>query len=75
VEKVVFRQQRCKGCELCTLVCPHKIIVMSDTINSMGYHPAAVTDQDKCTSCAICALVCPDLVIEVYKEERGKAVG
>ncbi len=75
MEKVIFRQQRCKGCELCALVCPKKIIVMSDTINSMGYHPATVTDQDKCTSCAICALVCPDLVIEVYKEERGKAVG
>ncbi len=35
-----FRRDRCKGCELCTLVCPKHIIVMDEsTTNRKGYHP------------------------------------
>lgn len=69
VKKVVFDEERCKGCELCTTVCPKGIIKMSDRINSHGYHPAEVTDQDECISCGLCAQMCPDVVITVYKEE------
>ncbi len=25
--KVIFNEERCKGCELCTLVCPVKIVI------------------------------------------------
>lgn len=40
---VTFRRDRCKGCELCTLVCPKHIIVMDEsTTNRKGYHPATV---------------------------------
>jgi len=69
VKKVVFNEERCKGCELCTTVCPKGIIKMADRINSHGYHPAEVTDQDECISCGLCAQMCPDVVITVYKEE------
>lgn len=69
VKKVVFDEERCKGCELCTTVCPKGIIKMADRINSHGYHPAEVTDQDECISCGLCAQMCPDVVITVYKEE------
>lgn len=69
VKKVVFDEERCKGCELCTTVCPKDIIKMADRINSHGYHPAEVTDQDECISCGLCAQMCPDVVITVYKEE------
>ena len=68
-KKVVFDEERCKGCELCTTVCPKGIIEMADRINSHGYHPAEVTDQDECISCGLCAQMCPDVVITVYKEE------
>lgn len=68
-EKVVFDEERCKGCRLCTEVCPVDIIHMADRINSHGFHPAEVTDQDKCISCGMCAQICPDVVITVYKEE------
>jgi 2-oxoglutarate ferredoxin oxidoreductase subunit delta len=67
VPKPVFREERCKGCELCRDACPQKIIVMSDTFNSKGYQPATCPDNLKCIGCALCAKTCPDVVIEIYK--------
>lgn len=66
--KVIFDEERCKGCELCSTVCPRGIVIMAkDRINSKGYHPATVVEMDKCIGCAFCALICPDVVIEVEK--------
>jgi 2-oxoglutarate ferredoxin oxidoreductase subunit delta len=66
--KVVFNEERCKGCKLCTTVCPKKIVVMmNDRLNLKGFHPAGVADIEKCTACTFCATICPDCVIEVYK--------
>lgn len=66
--KVTFDENRCKGCELCTTVCPVKIVVMDrDRINSKGYYPATVKEMDKCTGCASCARICPDVVITVER--------
>jgi 2-oxoglutarate ferredoxin oxidoreductase subunit delta len=66
--KVTFETDRCKGCELCTTVCPVDIVVMdTDTINKKGYHPATVNDMDKCIACGNCATMCPDLVITVER--------
>jgi len=71
--RVTFREERCKGCELCTAVCPKDLLAMSKHINAMGFHPATITDMEQCNGCATCARMCPDLVIEVEKE--GKKVG
>lgn len=65
--KVNFIEERCKGCELCTAVCPVKIVVMADRINRRGFRPAMVVDMQKCIACAACARICPDAVIEVEK--------
>lgn len=67
--RTVFDKDRCKGCGLCLVVCPKKIIQMSGEINRQGYHPAYVdeADMDKCIGCAFCYEMCPDTVIEVYK--------
>ena len=66
--KVTFDEERCKGCELCTTVCPKKIVIMAtDRINTKGYHPATVKDMERCIGCAFCARICPDVVIEVEK--------
>ncbi|MCT4687874.1 MULTISPECIES: 4Fe-4S dicluster domain-containing protein [Vallitalea] len=66
--KVTFNEELCKGCGLCTTVCPKKIVVLSkDKINTKGYHPATVTDMDQCIGCAFCATICPDVVIKVEK--------
>jgi len=67
--KVSFKENLCKGCELCTTVCPVNIIEMdTKRINIKGYHPATVREMDKCIGCANCATICPDLVITVERD-------
>lgn len=66
--KVTFYEDICKGCKLCTTVCPRKIVVMkTDRLNAKGFHPAGVTDMEKCIGCAFCAIICPDCVIQVER--------
>ncbi len=66
--KVTFKSDLCKGCELCVIACPKKIIELSKTeINAKGHHPAGITDQDKCIACAFCATMCPECIIKVEK--------
>ncbi|MDY6314688.1 MAG: 4Fe-4S binding protein [Clostridia bacterium] len=65
---VIFNEDKCKGCQLCTTVCPKGIVHMAkDRINSKGFHPAEVTEKEKCIGCAFCATICPDVVIEVER--------
>ena len=65
---VTFDSDRCKGCELCTSVCPVDIVVIDTrAINAKGYHPATVNDMEKCIACGNCATICPDLVIRVER--------
>ena len=46
--KVTFNSDRCKGCELCTTVCPkHIVVIDKDVINRKGYHPATVSDMEQ----------------------------
>ncbi len=65
--KIVFQEERCKGCGLCVLACPKKTIVISKKINNQGYTVAKIKQEDQCTGCALCAEMCPDCVIEVWK--------
>lgn len=71
--KVTINTERCKGCGLCVVVCPKRIMVISRKSNRHGYFPAE-TDNRDCTGCAACALICPDAVIEVYRDEDTKIV-
>ena len=59
----------CKGCELCSTVCPNDLIHMAyDRITPKGYHPADLIDSEElCTGCAICAVICPEAAITVYR--------
>ncbi len=69
MNKVTFNEERCKGCGLCADVCPKGIVViLTEKLNSKGYHPAAVSDPEKCIACAMCATMCPDSVITVEKD-------
>ncbi len=66
---IVIDETRCKGCGLCTIACPRKLVAMSDTPNSMGYTVAVFCDAEKCTGCALCAEMCPDVAIAVFKDK------
>ncbi len=69
MNRVTFREDRCKGCELCVAACPKKIIKIADgRLNAKGFRPAEITEQEKCIGCAFCATMCPDLVITVEKD-------
>ncbi len=67
MKRVVIDQNRCKGCGLCTQVCPRKILVLSNKVNINGYHPVQCTDEELCMGCANCATVCPVTAFEIYK--------
>lgn len=70
--RIVIVEPRCKGCQLCTTVCPKKLLGMADTFNGLGYHPSQFTDLHRqCTGCMLCAIVCPEAAITVY---RGDAL-
>lgn len=66
--KIIIDMEKCNGCEICIHTCPHKLIHLSDRINSMGYHYARFEDpQHLCTGDALCAEMCPQVAIKVYR--------
>ena len=66
--KVTIDQNVCKGCELCSAVCPKQILALSnDKLNAKGYHPMEVVEPEKCIGCTACAVMCPDCAIEVER--------
>ena len=64
--RIVIDSERCKGCELCSGVCPQHVIGMAESFNARGYHPAQLTGA--CTGCGVCAIICPDVAITVYRQ-------
>ena len=67
MSEIKFRKERCKGCGLCVMACPKKILRVSTKINRSGYPIAEIIDMGQCTGCTFCAEMCPDVVITVYK--------
>lgn len=66
--KLTFEIDRCKGCGLCVIACPRKILTIArDRINQKGQSPVAVTDESACSGCGSCATMCPDCVITVER--------
>jgi 2-oxoglutarate ferredoxin oxidoreductase subunit delta len=72
IGKVIVHRELCKGCGLCVSFCPQNVMVISDTLNQMGYAPVKWLDKGNngkvCIACAACATMCPDAAIEVYGE-------
>ncbi len=45
-------QQKCIGCGMCTIVCPHGVLVID-------HRKAHIVDRDLCMECGACAKNCP----------------
>lgn len=60
--------QRCKGCSLCVLYCPKKVLSISDKVNLLGYRYCKVVDEESCSGCGSCYLMCPEYCIKIYKK-------
>jgi 2-oxoglutarate ferredoxin oxidoreductase subunit delta len=67
---ITIDEKRCKGCGLCTIACPKKLVNMGETPNSLGLTVAVFSGPDMCTGCALCAEMCPDVAIAVFKEQK-----
>jgi 2-oxoglutarate ferredoxin oxidoreductase subunit delta len=73
--RVEFREDRCKGCLLCTEVCPTGIIQQADRFNQKGYKPVEIIADrmSECKGCAFCAMICPDFAVNVFKtKDKGE---
>lgn len=64
---IVVDNERCKGCRLCAIACPLKVISMNKEVNMKGYNYAYPEKEDTCNGCTTCANVCPDGCITVYR--------
>ena len=71
MSRIVFIEERCKGCLLCTGACPKHIIRQSTRFNRMGYRVVETGENaEECTACASCAIMCPDVAIRVFRTKK-----
>jgi 2-oxoglutarate ferredoxin oxidoreductase subunit delta len=71
MSRILFLEERCKGCLLCAAVCPKGIIRQSDRLNRLGYRVAETGEgADQCLGCASCAVMCPDVAIRVFRTKK-----
>ncbi len=67
--KLIIDYEKCKGCSMCVVACPKKILeIDKKTLNLKGYNPVEIIDREACISCAMCATMCPDSVITIDKD-------
>jgi 2-oxoglutarate ferredoxin oxidoreductase subunit delta len=73
VEKIIIDEEFCKGCGLCVIACPLKLITLGKKFTKLGYPLAQISQEGQagCTSCTACARMCPDVAITVRKEKKG----
>ena len=51
-------EEKCVGCGMCTVVCPHEVFRLHSG-------KAAVADRDACMECGACAVNCPTAAVTV----------
>lgn len=50
--------EKCIGCKLCTMVCPHAVFLVEE-------EKARITDLDRCMECGACVGNCPTAALSV----------
>ncbi|MFZ5426995.1 MAG: 4Fe-4S dicluster domain-containing protein [Thermodesulfobacteriota bacterium] len=74
MSRTVIDEALCKGCLLCTAVCPENILRQSNRMNPQGYKVVEAAPEllAKCTGCTACAQMCPDVAITVWRTRKVK---
>lgn len=58
VVTLAFEEEKCEGCGMCLVVCPHGVL-------GMNGGKAEIVDRDACMECGACARNCPTEAIGV----------
>lgn len=58
VATLALDQEKCVGCRMCLIVCPHAVLGMNNG-------NAIIRDRDLCMECGACARNCPTEAITV----------
>ena len=67
---IVVNTDRCKGCQLCVIACPKKVIsLVQKKVKAHGYPYVGAIHAEACIGCATCGIVCPDGCITVYRKK------
>lgn len=72
--RLVVDENRCKGCNLCTTVCPYRIFKPGARANRRGVIVPELDRPERCancrlqhlygrTLCGVCQMICPDQAI------------
>ena len=69
VVTVLIDPRFCKGCRLCVVNCPNKIIELGEKASFYGSNLPEIVDMTKCTGCGLCELFCPDFAVTLEKKE------
>jgi len=59
VVSLALNPQRCIGCGMCVIVCPHAVFEMDGK-------KARIANRDDCMECGACARNCPTMAIAVH---------
>jgi 2-oxoglutarate ferredoxin oxidoreductase subunit delta len=74
MSRITIDEDRCKGCGLCTFVCPQDLVHISEHFNAKGYRPAVFVDpHGACVGCSNCAMMCPDVAIVVHRTAKQRS--
>jgi len=62
---VAIIQELCKGCYICSDMCPRDVFAIEALPGPGGFRPVRVARPENCNGCQLCVIYCPDFATEV----------